>query len=90
MLDANRRDGGNRRFVLVEMEDYADRLTAERVRRVSNGYAFTGTQRTELMREKITWSRLKNPTKLTAAVEAIENLHGHEHDRIRKEVKAAN
>ncbi len=30
VLEANKRDGGNRRFILVEMEDYADRLTAER------------------------------------------------------------
>ena len=69
------------------MEEYADRLTAERVRRVINGYAFTGTQRTELMRERITWSRLKNSHKLTEEVEVVENLQGHEYDRIRKEVK---
>ena len=87
VLEANKRDGGNRRFILVEMEDYADRLTAERVRRVINGYAFTGTQRTELMREKITWSRLKNSHKLTESVQGIENLHGHEYDRIGKYVK---
>ena len=87
ILEANKRDGGNRRFILVEMEDYADRLTAERVRRVINGYAFTGTQRTELMREKITWTKLKNSRKLTDAVEAIENLQSHEYDRIKKEVK---
>ena len=87
VLDANARDGGNRRFILVEMEDYADELAAERVRRVIRGYEFTGTQKTELMREKITWSRLKNCHKLTAAVGAIENLHGHEYDRIRSQVK---
>ena len=37
MLDLNKEDGGNRKFILVEMEDYADRLTAERVRRVIKG-----------------------------------------------------
>lgn len=45
VMEANKRDGGNRRFILVEMEDYADRLTAERMRRVINGYRFTGTRR---------------------------------------------
>ncbi|MCA0910999.1 site-specific DNA-methyltransferase [Qipengyuania gaetbuli] len=34
VLELNRRDGGNRRFILAEGEDYADDLTAERVRRV--------------------------------------------------------
>lgn len=87
VLEANRRDGGNRRFILVEMEDYADRLTAERVRRVINGYAFTGTQRTELLRESLTWTKLQRADRLTEQVEKIENLHGHEYDRITKQVK---
>ena len=87
VLEANKRDSGNRRFILVEMEDYADRLTAERVRRVIDGYAFTGTQRTELLRDKLTWTKLKNADKLTESVEAIETLHGHEYDTIKKTVK---
>ena len=87
VLKANNRDGGNRRFILIEMEDYADRLTAERIRRVINGYDFKGTQKTELMREKITWSKLQKARKLTETVEKIENLHGHEYDAIKKAVK---
>lgn len=38
VLNANKADGGNRKFILVEMEDYAENITAERVRRVINGY----------------------------------------------------
>ncbi|PIR49752.1 site-specific DNA-methyltransferase [Candidatus Peregrinibacteria bacterium CG10_big_fil_rev_8_21_14_0_10_54_7] len=37
VLDLNIEDSGERRFILVECEDYADKLTAERVRRVSKG-----------------------------------------------------
>ncbi len=37
VLALNKEDGGNRKFILVEMEDYADKITAERVRRVSKG-----------------------------------------------------
>ncbi len=37
VLALNREDGGRRRFVLIECEDYADSLTAERVRRVIRG-----------------------------------------------------
>ena len=37
VLALNKEDGGNRRFVLIECEDYADSLTAERVRRVVRG-----------------------------------------------------
>lgn len=37
VLDLNKEDGGHRKFILVECEDYADRITAERVRRVIKG-----------------------------------------------------
>jgi adenine-specific DNA-methyltransferase len=38
ILKLNARDGGCRRFILCEMMDYAETTTAERVRRVMNGY----------------------------------------------------
>ncbi len=38
VLNLNKQDGGNRKFILVEMEDYAETITAERVRRVIGGY----------------------------------------------------
>jgi len=37
VLSLNKEDGGNRKFILVECEDYADKITAERVRRVIKG-----------------------------------------------------
>jgi len=39
VLNLNAQDGGNRKFILVEMMDYAETITAERVRRVIGGYA---------------------------------------------------
>ena len=38
VLNMNKQDGGHRKFILVEMGDYAESITAERVRRVINGY----------------------------------------------------
>ena len=38
VLKINAEDGGNRRFILVEMMDYAETVTAERVKRVIDGY----------------------------------------------------
>lgn len=48
VLNLNQQDGGNRKFILIEMEDYAQTITAERVKRVIKGYgegskAVTGT-----------------------------------------------
>ena len=38
VLKMNKEDGGNRKFILIEMMDYADKVTAERVKRVISGY----------------------------------------------------
>ena len=38
VLNLNKQDGGNRKFILVELGDYAENITAERVRRVISGY----------------------------------------------------
>ncbi|EEX08348.1 site-specific DNA-methyltransferase [Ruegeria lacuscaerulensis ITI-1157] len=39
VLDLNKKDGGNRRFILVEMDEkIASEITAKRLRRVINGY----------------------------------------------------
>ena len=39
VLNLNKLDGGTRKFILIEMEDYADSITAERVKRVIKGYS---------------------------------------------------
>ena len=46
VLNMNKADGGNRKFILVEMMDYADSITAERVKRVISGYG-SGRQAVE-------------------------------------------
>ncbi len=46
VLNLNKQDGGNRKFILVEMEDYAETITSERIKRVIKGYG-EGTKTTE-------------------------------------------
>jgi adenine-specific DNA-methyltransferase len=87
VLAANARDNGNRKFILVEGEDYADTLTAERVRRVIQGFAFTGMQREELLREPLNWTKLKNAAALHEKVQRCETLDGARFDRIKTEVR---
>lgn len=38
VLNLNNQDSGNRKFILIEVENYADTITAERVKRVIHGY----------------------------------------------------
>ncbi|MCW3104500.1 MAG: putative type modification methyltransferase [Bacteroidetes bacterium] len=41
VLQQNKADGGKRRFILIEMEHYAETITAERVKQVIRGYGKT-------------------------------------------------
>ncbi|MCU8005880.1 site-specific DNA-methyltransferase [Shewanella sp. SM96] len=88
VLEANKKDSGNRKFILVECEDYADTLTAERVRRVINGYRFKGNQKQELLSEKITWSVFeKKHAELLEKIAKVEAKYSCEFDKIKKELK---
>ena len=88
VLGANKKDNGNRRFILVECENYADNLTAERVRRIIKGFPYNGTQHEELYRENITWSTFKKKQKkILELVHSIEIMYGREYDKIKKQIK---
>ncbi|HAS82476.1 MAG TPA: site-specific DNA-methyltransferase [Verrucomicrobia bacterium] len=91
VLALNAKDGGNRKFILCEMEDYADTLTAERVRRVIEGYTYTGTQETELQPpENITWttfSRNKARAEILERIEGIKTLQGADYDKIEAKIE---
>ncbi len=87
VLALNKKDGGNRKFILVETEDYADKLTAERVRRVIDGYQFEGTQREELFREQLNWTKLQKAAALVEKAESIEKFEGSRFDNVTKTVE---
>ena len=87
VLAQNAKDGGNRKFILVECEAYADKLTAERVRRVINGYKFSGTQREELLRQKLTFSQLKKANQLLDQVALVEQQNEGRFDKVTATVK---
>ena len=64
VLEQNALDGGNRKFILIETMDYAKDITAERVKRVVEGYSFTGKDKTTLFEKKLTTTDILNPQKM--------------------------
>jgi adenine-specific DNA-methyltransferase len=90
VLALNAKDGGNRKFILCETEDYADTLTAERVRRVIRGYDYTGKHETELHPpEQVTWTTFakdKNRNEILERIAGIEALERANYDKIEKKI----
>ena len=87
VLSQNKYDGGNRRFILVECEDYANEITAERMRRVINGYAFSGKRYEELLREKITWTKFRRASEIFQQIDFIKATESKRFDAIEKSIK---
>ncbi|HAS6306965.1 TPA: site-specific DNA-methyltransferase [Vibrio vulnificus] len=96
-LAVNKKDGGSRRFILVQIdEDLPDKhqsikagyskvieLTIERVQKAIQGYRFSGIEREILFEEKINWSSLKRGVN---EVEEIEDLNSQRFTKIVKKV----
>jgi hypothetical protein len=62
VLNLNKQDGGNRRFILVEIEPHIARnVTAERVRRVAEGYTNAKGERVEGLGSGFRYCKLGEP-----------------------------
>lgn len=73
VLQKNQEDHGNRKFILVELMDYADTLTATRVKRVITGYPSKMKHDVVVYNKKLTIKNLKNVGQYLAEAEkAIE------------------
>ncbi len=59
VLNVNKADKGERSFILVELGDYADSVTAERVRRAITGYKGESEESITLYEHKLTLAAMK-------------------------------
>lgn len=96
VLEMNKLDGGNRRFVLVQQpyetkEQVADslniceRVTAERVRRVITGYAFEGTKTEILLEERLNLENLRNANEILDEMTTMKEQAEDRFDEVRIE-----
>jgi adenine-specific DNA-methyltransferase len=73
VLNLNKKDNGNRKFILVELEDYADDITAKRIKKVSQGYEFSGKKKETLKSYPINVTNLKKADKILTEFEELKN-----------------
>ncbi|MGV9183278.1 site-specific DNA-methyltransferase [Arcanobacterium canis] len=71
VLDLNKADKGDRTFILVELGDYADSVTAERIRRAIAGYKGKSEESITLYEHKLTVAAMKQADALLAEATKI-------------------
>lgn len=81
VLNLNARDGGTRQVILVELEDYADSITAERVKRVIQGYSGSPEREEIVYHHTITLKDIQRDTlslRLEEATKCAEEYDNNE------------
>jgi adenine-specific DNA-methyltransferase len=88
VMALNAEDGGNRRFILVEMDTQIARtITSERVKRVIAGYKFTGTEKKKLYEKKLTWTTLKKAERVVSKIEQFQENNSDLFVRFEKRIE---
>lgn len=64
VLSLNKDDNGNRRFIIIEMMDYAETITAERVKIISTGYSYKGIINEIIYSKELTLKNITNATEI--------------------------
>ena len=82
VLNLNKQDWGNRKFILIELWDYAEKITAERIKRVINWYEYEAKEVEEIACESLTLSKIKNGAELIEEFETIKETNKEEYDKV--------
>lgn len=82
VLNLNKEDGGNRQFVLIEVMDYAEEITAERAKRVIDGYTEEHEEAIEIFDEKITTANLKKGKELYDKAKATQDEAAEKYTKV--------
>lgn len=84
VLNQNKKDHGTRKFILIELMDYADTTTAERVKRVITGYAYKGKEEEEIYSKKLTPKNIVRATEFLKEAEVISQMRADEYAKVSK------
>ena len=82
ILELNKEDGGHRQFIMIEMMDYADSISAERVRSVIRGYVAEKKKEEILMDEKLTLKKLAAGNKLVEQAALVKGKAASDFDKV--------
>lgn len=73
VLKLNYEDGGNRKYILVEMEDYANGITSERIKKVIAGYEYEGKSKEIISSHKLNLTTFKKAQKILDKYEKVKS-----------------
>ncbi len=87
VLELNKEDGGNRKFILCTNNegDICDEITYPRIKNIISGYKFKGKDKTLLFEKKLTFTQLSNIDKIIKEINRVIEENKNTYDEIKKE-----
>lgn len=84
IIDLNKSLDYELNFLLIEMMDYANNITAERMRRAISGYPFKGKKEEEIYSKKLTAKNILKAEEILKEAEAVSIEKANEYTKISK------
>ena len=87
VLNLNKKDQGNRKFILIEMdEQIAKSVTMPRIKKVINGYQYKGKSKDILFSQMLNFKSLLKANEILENVESIKELNKENYSSIKVEM----
>lgn len=84
ILELNKKNGGKRKFIMIDIMDYAETVAAERMRRAISGYPFKGKKEEEIYSKKLTAKNILKAEEFLKEAESISIEKANEYTKISK------
>lgn len=81
VFNLNQEDNGNRKVILVEMLEYAEGITAERLRRTISGYEYDGSKKDVLFSKKLNFNTIKKGGELARDIDLLKESNKANYDK---------
>lgn len=75
VMNLNKMDNGRRNFILVELMDYAEDITAERIKRVATGYEYKGKEDVEIYNQPLTLTNIVHAKQYINEAKAVKEAN---------------
>jgi len=90
VLNINMEDNGGRKFIVIEMEDYCEEITARRVKQAIKGFTYLGATKEVLYTKKLSLQNIKNGLDIYNEIQTLKDNNVGRHDELKVIIEDGN
>ncbi|WP_353484171.1 site-specific DNA-methyltransferase [Haliscomenobacter sp.] len=90
VLNLNMEDNGERKFIVIEMENYCEEITAKRVKQAINGFTYLGATKEVLYSKKLSLQNIRNGSDIYDEIQTLKDTNANGHDELKVIIEEGN